>query len=310
MLTLLAGCANLNDGGTGGGGGAIGDPEPITRPIPLRCTNNFTTVVSGLSWELTVDPGRIVSGELFGADLSAVAVFAESFIDLGQETIEGGFRRVHLVDLRGTVHVREGATASGPDPVLTPEPIQSTCTYDDNGNTGAEAGPFPACSQENDNSDGSNDECTGLDGMPLPENPCAQYVDIPTSDDCAPGGRCDTLDGGSGNKNKQCMDNGFCVSGPVEMELRGSLEGYRAEASGNVLFGWDDQAAGGETLPPAVFEDPIGPNGMRVIAAGLPVALECTMTEGQQVPDGMGGLTQRWIPVSDTSLIRFQIQEP
>ena len=54
-------------------------------------------------------------------------------------------------------------------------------------------------------------------------------------------------------------------------------------------FGWDDASTGATvagdgtwTLPAAVFTAPVGPNGLRVNADGLSVALECTMAVEQQ----------------------------
>jgi hypothetical protein len=59
---------------------------------------------------------------------------------------------------------------------------------------------------------------------------------------------------------------------------------FTTDASGAVLFGWDDQSTGATlnpdgtwSLPPAVFTNPTGQNGVKVIAAGLSVSLECTM---------------------------------
>jgi hypothetical protein len=144
--------------------------------------------------------------------------------------------------------------------------------------------------------------------MPLPENPCGQFVEIPTSNDCVRGGRCDTLDGGFGFKTDQCLANRFCVSGPIEVPLIGSAPSYRAAASGRVLFGWDDRGTAAEGLPPAVYDAEVGPTGMRAIAAGFELALECTMGVREEVPDGMGGLTGRWVPAPDSALISFPIQ--
>ena len=294
------------DPSAGGTGGAPSvDLPPTTKTITVGCTNNITSQVATLGWELTVDPGPIVGGEPFAADLRGVAVFDEVFLDAALAVVP--FTRVNLLQLQGTVHVREGVTSEVRDAVLTSEPIPTTCTYDENGNAGIEAGTFRACSPEANNPDGSNDGCTGLDGMPLPENPCGQFVTIPTSIDCAPGGECDDL----GKLASQCEVNSFCVVGPVEVILQGSLEGYRAAESGNVLFGWDDQSTGAVVdqtggpndgrwiLPNAVFDDPVGPNGIRVVVAVLSVAIECTMGVGVDVLS----------PAPDPALISFPIQQ-
>jgi len=114
-------------------------------------------------------------------------------------------------------------------------------------------------------------------------------VQVPFSDDCTPSGICDTLSGRLPFKNVQCTLNGFCVTGPlpVPLEVAGSVEGYRADSSGHVRFGWDDQNMFDETgawIPSdAVFEEEVGPNGFRAYFEGAPVAFECTMAERGQV---------------------------
>jgi hypothetical protein len=96
--------------------------------------------------------------------------------------------------------------------------------------------------------------------------------------------------------------------------LEGTYEGFRANGSGNVIFGWDDQSTGAvidETggpndgawiLPPAEFEQPAGPNSIRVLIDGvLPVAFECTM--------GTAGAA-RITPTPNSGLISFPIETP
>jgi hypothetical protein len=196
------------------------------------------------------------------------------------------------------------------DVVLTREPVQRTCTYDNSGMTGPNAGPFPQCSQENENLDGSNEDCTGLGGVPDPENPCGQFATIPTSKECDPGRVCDSR--GKAGPGSQCAQYGFCLIGDLEIPLEGAYEGYLAAGSGDVLFGWDDESTGAEIdqssgpnggsiiLPPAIFDEPTGPNGLRIVVGTAPVAFECTM--------GVG--TARLTPTPDTSLISFPIQTP
>ena len=299
MVSLTLACSDLgsadcSEGQTRVDGVCAPDPPgngSKTEKLTVGCTNNVTTVVSVLEWELTVDPGPgpIVGGEPFAADLRGVAVFDDVFLDGALEALPG-LTRVDVLQLQGTVHVREGVTSEMRDVVLTSEPIPPTCTYDENGNAGIEAGTFPACSPDADHPDGSNPGCTGLEGMPVPQNPCGQFLTFPISSDCAPGGECDVLD----KPALQCAVSGFCVSGPLKVILQGSLEGYRAAPSGNVLFGWDDQSTGavvdqmggpndgGWILPDAVFDEQPGPNSVRVRAAGLPVAIECTMGVGNE----------------------------
>lgn len=318
LTFALAGACATFDGSPGddaGTGGCESIDSEKTKSIRLACTSDVGPGVSGFPWELTVDPGPILSGEEFGASFSGVAEFRELWLDNAQswQLPPNGFQRIEFVQLQATVHVRVGAT--GGDVVLTAASLPRTCTYDDDGNTGVEGSSFPPCSEENDNPDGSNDDCTGLGGVPRPENRCAQFVSIPFSEDCSPGGACDTLDGGFGLKTVQCVTNGFCVTGPLRVPLDGNMEGYRAATSGSVLFGWDDQNTGAvldETgawvLPDAVFEEPTGPNGFRALFEGVPVAHECTMAEIEDVTIG-GELIRRQVPTLEPSLIAFPICE-
>lgn len=329
VSAVLVSCSDLSmsETGTGGIGGAAGtggaegivDPDEKTRAIDLACTNNLTpTVTTRVPWELTVDPGPIVAGEAIGAVFRSRAVFSDAFFDLAQSAVPGGIDRVELLKLQATVHIREGAT--GPDVILESSSIERTCAYDSNGMTGVGAGPFPSCQQANDNpDDGSNSDCTGLGEAPSPDNPCGQFVTIPTSSDCAPDGECDTLDAGLGARNWQCETNGFCVAGSVEVPLEGSLVGYMAAASGDVVFGWDDQSTGATIqeggpndgtwiLPPAIFAEPTGPNSIRAMVGDIPVALECTMGVNSQGPDGVDSRDRLSSPTPDWKLISFPIQ--
>ena len=300
-----------HDTPTGGSGGArYEDPGPKTETTTLGCTSNVTPNVFIVGWDLTVDPGPILGGQAFGAIFRGLAVVDESLLDLSQILVPGGYKRTNVVELQATVHVRSGVTSGAMDVVLTREPVQRTCTYDNSGMTGSDAGPFPPCSQENENLDGSNEDCTGLGGVPDPENPCGQFATIPTSKECDPGRVCDSR--GKAGPGSQCAQYGFCIIGDLEIPLEGAYEGYLAAGSGDVLFGWDDESTGAEIdqssgpnggtiiLPPAVFDEPTGPNGFRIVIGTAPVAFECTM--------GVG--TARLTPTPDTSLISFPIQTP
>jgi hypothetical protein len=123
-------------------------------------------------------------------------------------------------------------------------------------------------------------------------NICGRAFDIPTSDDCAPGGLCDNLDGGTGTKNEQCEDNGFCVISSLPLPLLGQDVEVTPDAGGGPIYlGWfddpavcPDPAGSACTLPPTVFANPTGPIGLRINASGLILALECNMA----VDDGTG----------------------
>jgi hypothetical protein len=95
---------------------------------------------------------------------------------------------------------------------------------------------------------------------------------------------------------------------------------YQAAASGNVLFGFDDQNTeilqeggcndGTWIIPAPDFADPVGPNGTRAIAGGIPIAIECVMGENSRGPFGIDSCDPLVSPTPDSRLISFPIQEP
>ena len=307
------------------------DPEPRTKVIPMACDGTqFPEDGVGwgwLAWELTVDPTAIRSGENFAAEFEAVAIFPEFFVKQSQATFTGGLSRVQALDLRATVLVRRGA--EDPKPVLLTfdrESIPWTCRYDTGGSEVGE-GVFPTCLPENDESDGSNEECIGLAGKPDPEDRCGQFIPIPTSGDCDPGGVCESVvydvPGVGWTAMEMCQRNGFCVTGPVEvlLEARVAEDFYQPAESGHVLFGWDDvntgavlDQSGGPNdgtwiLKEADFDNLEAPNGMRLIARGTPVAIECTMAvPGWAGMFGVDARDDRPSPAPDHTLISFPIQ--
>ena len=243
------------------------DPPSSTKAITLGCTNSVSSDVSILSFDLTVDPTAVVSGQALTADLDGVAEFSESFLDAAQAAIPGGVTKAAIIDLQATVIARSGGT--GADVALTTEAIAYTCAAD-----------AAACDPLNDAASipgaRENSDCLPLGSF----NPCARHVPVPTSSDCAPGGVCDGL----GKLAAQCDTNGFCVTGGIPLPLEAAVGSYTANASGTLRFGWDDASTGATVdtdgtwlLPPVLFADPLGPNGLRVNASGLAVGLECTM---------------------------------
>jgi len=171
--------------------------------------------------------------------------------------------------------VRSGATG---DPVtLGPSPLPTTCAID-----GAE------CDKANDDEDGGNPACMPVGSF----NQCLAFVEIPNSEDCEPEGVCDGL--GKAGEGSQCDLNGFCVTGPLPLELDAEIGSYTADAEGSILFGWDDQNTGFDILgdgtyniPQASFVAPTPPNGLRVVAL-LSVALQCVMAVDSGGDDGVG----------------------
>ena len=91
---------------------------------------------------------------------------------------------------------------------------------------------------------------------------------------------------------------------------------FTAAASGDVLIGWDDVNTGATinpngtyALPAASFIASAEPNGLRVIASVLQVALQCTMAVDAGGPDGTTPpVPDEASPTPDSALISFPIQ--
>lgn len=280
-----------------------GVPFPQTQVLTLGCTDSFGDS-SLLPFELTVAPGAITSGQPFVAELRGSGFVPEELLDAVQWTIPGGAARINLIDAQATVRVRSGA--SGNDVGLVPVPLPYRCAID----------AASACDPSHDLA-GVPGRRGNSDCVPVgPTNPCGRFIDIPTSNDCEPGGQCASLDGGTGVKLDQCAANGFCVTGGVTLPLAAQVAPYQADPSGEVLFGWDDQSSGAVIrsdgtwdLPPPLFADPLGPNGIRISIQGLSVAIECVMGVDSNGADGVG-VPGRASPTPDRLLIAFPIEAP
>jgi hypothetical protein len=271
---------------------------PGSEALPILCRNSIESSIGLLAWELEVIPDAIESGSPFSAQLGGVMVFGEDFLDSGQELVPGGVREVNLVDVRATVHVRSGAI--GDDVSLEVEPIPYRC-----------AAGRALCDPAND-LEGAPGLRGNTDCEPVgPTNACGRYILLPISTDCEPRGLC-VLRG----KSEQCALNGFCITGDLRVDLQSAIGQYVADAEGEVLFGWDDQSTGAMlepegseeatwTLPPAVYAEPTGPVGLRLVIAGFPVALECTMGifDVDRIPP-------QPVPAPDAALISFPIEAP
>jgi hypothetical protein len=227
----------------------------------VACSSNlsFDSRFPLVLHELTVDPqGPVSPGASIAVDLRGKAVISEESLDTLQGAVPGGIIKLDLVDLAATVRVRTGGTM--PAVTLTNVPLPTTCliggTVCDSANDGASVpGSQP------------NTDCIPTGSF----NPCQAIVTVPISDDCSVGGVCDML--GKGN---QCVTNGLCVTGGVEipLETKGCI--FTADASGEVLFGWAEDVPGqghtpnGSILPPpAIFTDPVAPLGMRLNMSGI-----------------------------------------
>lgn len=274
--------------------------EPAETPGPqaisILCTNNIGSPTESLAWQLQVVPDSIQSESAFSAELGGVMVFNESFLDGGQALILGGIQKVNVVDVRATVHVRGGAV--GDDVTLEMEPIPYRCATNS-------AVCDPAHDLEGTVGLRGNTDCEPVG----PTNACGRYILLPISSDCEPEGLCVLL-----GKSDQCALNGFCGTGDLRVGLQSATGHYVADTEGEVLFGWDDQSTGatllpegpeGPTwdLPPASYEEPTGPLGLRLVIGGLPIAFECTMGifDVDRIPP-------QPIPAPDAALISFPIE--
>jgi hypothetical protein len=303
-LSLPAACASLEQPAV--------DPDPASQ-TKLITIGQVTSLDEepgsgggGSAWELTVDPTEIIAGRPFAADLEAKAIFDESFLNQGQALL-GGFKELLVVGFQATVHVRKGAV--GDDEVLTlPRSIPHVCWQS-----------RTACDPAND-LPGNNGLVGNTDCQPLGQtNPCGQLFEIPTSEDCDPGGFCDEK--GHVGEGLQCELIGFCVTGGVEVPLTGQPGGYTADDSGSVHFGFaDTDATGFEILREGgcndgtwyrevpSFADPIGPNGARLLVGGFPLAVEFIMGEASRLDDGIDSCEARVSPTPDSNLIKFPIR--
>ncbi len=296
-----------SEGACNGAGDCLADPQPFcipsepscTKLITLGCTNNVTMDVSILSYELTVTTDPLVAGANVPVTYSGTARFLEYYLDVVQ-TVPGGSLSGALVDAQATVHVRSGATAS--DVTLTAPTLPATCNI-------LQTSCDPANDLPSVPGSRANTDCVPTGTF----NPCQQVVSYPISTDCAPGGTCELL-----GKSQQCYNNGFCITGPLEIPLEAAATTIVPDASGEVLFGWDDQSTGATlnpdgtwSLPPSVFTVPPGPNGIRVNSDGLSVALYCTMAVDSGGPLGpVPPVPGQSSPTPDSELINFPIQAP
>jgi len=286
--------------------GAIVDPaapcDPLdascTKIITLGCTNNVTIDVTMQTFELTVTPDPVIGGTVVPVNYSGVLVFPEFFMDAAQGAPPGGVTSADLIGAQATVHVRSGATASDVT-LIAPEP-PGTCVFDQASCDSANDGPsLPGFR--------SNADCVPVGTF----NPCQHLVGFPTSFDCGVAGTCAFL-----GKNVQCNTNGFCITGPLLIPLEDANTTIVPDASGQVLFGWDDQSTGAAlnpdgtwNLPLAVFTNPAGPNGIRLNQSGLAIGIECTMGVDSGGPFGpVPPVPDQSSPTPDSHLINFPIQ--
>gem|GEM_PF-2254906 len=198
-----------------------------TKGIMLSCGATEGSVpLSVLPFDLTVATTPIVGGadpRAFTADFSGVIRYPEAALDALQLAVTGGAQGVFISQFNTFVSVRAGTT--GPDvplsldEALTPNTPTRFCNF-----------PYgQVCTADS--------ECIGtICNAPVP------VVDIPTSNDCTPGGICDSI--GKTGTGSQCEANGFCVTGDLPLAVGVETATYVPDASGVVIFGWKTEPAG------------------------------------------------------------------
>ena len=232
-------------------------------PIDMCCNNNALPQQSIIPIQLDVDPGSAVPGGAFTADLTGLLVFPETFLDVAQTVVVGGVQQADLIAAQATVEVRGTGVTGGQVtvPAILPP---GTCVVD----------PLASCTVDAD--------CIPNGSF----NPCQNLVTVPTSSSAS---TCASLDPPGCTVGVDCTKtdtfnlNGFCVTGPLPIPLQSVVGNYTAGPSGDtMLFGWaqtgvpDATVVGGVvTIGAPVFTNPVGPNGVKVNASGLSVAIEC-----------------------------------
>jgi len=291
-------------GGAGGAGGVSGTPA-VEKTIRLGCRENgfFSGLTWIFDWELSIAPDALVTGGAdFDATLGGTVFVSEGILDTWHEAFLG-IRRIALADIAATVLARSGASG---DPVIL-ERVELPYTCADGGAT---------CDPTKSETDGTNEECFPASAS----NPCLAFVSvIPISEDCGVGGVCEAL-----GKESQCEAIGSCVTGPLLVELAPATGTYTADASGEILFGWDDENTGATVnpdgtynLPPVGFPQPAPPNGVRLLlgvgAADsgnfFTLALQCTMAVDSGDPIYGVGVADRSSPTPDQLLLPIPIVE-
>jgi hypothetical protein len=286
----------------GQSGGPDFNPSTCNQSITLGCTNNVTTNVSILPWQLTANPTTILSGQAFSVQYGGAAVFSEFFLDAGLATVPG-LKQAELISAVATAQVRSGAT--GANVPLNAQPVPTTCSG------GMNAGL--ACTTADDCPPGAPYVACGqyvqipiINGIPITAGGCSGAV---ANCDCSP---CSSI---NATKAAQCTANGYCIApGGLSIPLQTPVGNYTAAASGQVLIGFQDVGTGATIapdgtyiLPAASFPAPAAPNGVRVIASVLQVALQCTMAvDSGAIPPAP--VTSS--PTPSSLLSRYNIQVP
>jgi hypothetical protein len=108
-------------------------PAPITKVVSVVCSDNITANLTEIPFELTVDPGLIVRGGAFTAQITATGMVPQEFLQAAVNTIPG-ITELTLNAFQATVTVRSGATGADvlvdldPTPQNLPIPLDGTGT--------------------------------------------------------------------------------------------------------------------------------------------------------------------------------------
>jgi len=298
----------------------------LGMPITVGCTDNVFGVVSIVRFDLKVDPGQIVAGNPFTAELTGVARVPEfRVLQWFNGVVCGGVRTIQVVDLAATVSVRSGATGADVELGLDVAALSP--------------GPASFCNFPSEQICTADSECLGgtcwppillqdipvIDGIPLSPGGCDADTSNcptpgpPTDCDCSacaaldpPG--CGALDLPPCTKGDQCDLNGFCVAGDVPLPLERRTGNYIADpVSGTpILFGWFDgnppvtNPDGTMELPEASFSNPVPPIGIRVNGGSLAVSFQCLMGVDSGGPYGVG-VPGKASPTPDSLLTTFLV---
>ena len=97
------GGAGTGGGGGDGGGGADGSLPLMEKDITIACNNSVQPQMSAIPGTLSVDPGVVVGGEPFTAELTGNLNFPEAFLDVAATVLPAGTSSTQIVDLAATV---------------------------------------------------------------------------------------------------------------------------------------------------------------------------------------------------------------
>jgi hypothetical protein len=315
----------------------------------VGCTTSGSTEVSILPFELTAEPGPLVSGAAVSVDYTGLALLEKSpFLDAALGLFPG-LTHVSLTALNATVQVRAGLT--GPDVVLNADPSSlvvecsisaAPCTVDTDC-PGVMFGEFCGafadlpvtwfCDNNSTNiGDGSVDPgggqgiCNNVNRLCTTDADCGGTPGTcdPNCDDaCLTGGVCDVL---GGVALTQCLANGYCLIGDLPLPLNTVIgAAYTADVVpssaagvGAVKIGWwghlvlPVQGDGTYDMPVGTVQlTPVPEIAIQVIAGPALVPIQCWMAEASDGPNGtIPPVVGDASPTPDSSLIPFNIQLP